>query len=218
MPLRYRRQVVQVGPHRIRLRTLMDRQQFSDPLGAAAAAGISPASWPIFGVLWPAGRILANLMTTEPIDNRHILEVGCGIGLASLVLQARGADVTATDQHPEAEAFLRHNAARNQPGEIHFVRAEWGGSDPGESALHEFDLIIGSDLLYEAPQAKLLAEFIGRHAAAACEVVIVDPRRGNTSRFVSRMGDHGFLNTEDTVHALDEPEPFRGRVLRFTRG
>ena len=42
-----------------------------------------------------------------------ILEVGCGIGLCSLVLQRRGADITASDYHPLAEEFLRFNAALN---------------------------------------------------------------------------------------------------------
>ena len=37
---------------------------------------------------------------------KRILEVGCGIGLSSLILNRLNADITATDYHPEAEKFL----------------------------------------------------------------------------------------------------------------
>jgi hypothetical protein len=45
-----------------------------------------------------------------------------------------------------------------------------------------FDLIIGSDLLYERDAGGLLAAFIGRHASPAGEVWIVDPDRGKPPR------------------------------------
>ena len=35
------------------------------------------------------------------IAGKRILEVGCGIGLASLVLNHRPGDITATDHHPQ---------------------------------------------------------------------------------------------------------------------
>jgi len=44
------------------IRSLLDRQQFSDALGEAEAIGISDAAWPLFGLLWPSGRQLAAQM------------------------------------------------------------------------------------------------------------------------------------------------------------
>ena len=41
--------------------------------------------------------------------DKRILEVGCGLGLASLVLNERSADISATDYHPEVETFLKIN-------------------------------------------------------------------------------------------------------------
>ena len=43
------------GVDDIVIRSLLDRQQFSDPLGDALAQGISSAAWPMFGLLWPSG-------------------------------------------------------------------------------------------------------------------------------------------------------------------
>jgi hypothetical protein len=44
----------------LQLRSLLDRQQFHDPLGEAEREGISSSAWPIFGLLWPSGRVLAH--------------------------------------------------------------------------------------------------------------------------------------------------------------
>jgi hypothetical protein len=55
-----------------------------------------------------------------------------------------------------------------------------------------FDLIIGSDLLYDRDHSLALAGFIGRHARADAEVWIVDPDRGNRGPFNRSSGGPGF--------------------------
>lgn len=215
MPLRYRRQFFEIGGHRIRLRTLLDRQQYHDPDGRFEALGISPASWPIFGVVWSSGEVLARVMAGEDVVGRRILEVGCGIALPSLLLKLRGADISATDHHPLAEAFLRHNQSLNGTGDIAFSRGEWDNPAP---SLGVFDLIIGSDLLYEPEHAESLSGFIARHAAPVCEAIIVDPGRGNAGRFSRLMAQRDFTVEESRPRFSELAEPFGGRLQRFRRG
>src|SRR3546814_14044152 len=97
-----------------RIRSLADLQQFADPDNHAQLLGISSAQWSLFGHVWPAGRLLAEAMATHDIAGKRTLELGCGLGLASMVLRRRGADVVASDQHPLAETFLAHNTALNE--------------------------------------------------------------------------------------------------------
>jgi tRNA1(Val) A37 N6-methylase TrmN6 len=97
----------------IHLRTLKDRNQFSDPLGEAESMGISSAQWSLFGVVWDSSLVLAHEMAAYAIEGKRILEVGCGIALSSHVLNARHADITATDYHPEAGSFLADNVRLN---------------------------------------------------------------------------------------------------------
>ncbi len=106
---RIKYQTIEVGTLDIHLKTLKDKQQFFDKDDIAQKLGISSAQWPIFGILWEAGEVLANLMLTYEIEGKRILELGCGLALASMVLNLRGANITATDYHPEVASFLKYN-------------------------------------------------------------------------------------------------------------
>src|SRR3546814_10373386 len=91
-----------------RIRSLADLQQFADPDNHAQLLGISSAQWSLFGHVWPAGRLLAEAMATHDVAGKRILELGCGLGLASLVLRRRGADVVRSEEHTsELQALMR---------------------------------------------------------------------------------------------------------------
>lgn len=214
-PLRFRYQTLDFLDDDIHVRTLRDTQQYSDADDKAQKLGISSASWPLFGVIWDSGKILAHLMSNFDIKDKRILEVGCGIGLASLVLNHRSADITATDYHPEAGRFLIENVRINNDEIIPFIRAGWGDT---QDSLGEFDLIIGSDLLYERDHVELLSGFIDRHTKASCEVIIVDPGRGNHSNFSKKMVSLDFSHTQSKpVHTDYLTLPFKGQLLRYAR-
>lgn len=213
--LRFRYQTIEFGKIDIHLRSLRDNQEFADDNNEAADLGISSASWPLFGILWAAGQVLAHQMLDFDVANKRILEVGCGIALASHLLNNRHADITATDYHPEAGNFLAENIKLNHSDHIPFVRTGWADE---QSSLGEFDVIIGSDLLYESEHVDLLAHFLQQHAATHCEIILVDPGRGHHARFSKKMVKLGFVHTQHkpyTAEYLDKP--FNGQVLRYIR-
>lgn len=203
------------GGRDYRIRSLIDAQQYSDPDLAAERAGISSAQWSLFGHVWPCGRLLAETMAGYDIAGRRILEIGCGLGLASLVLHQRGADITASDCHPLTEVFLAYNAALNALPALRYRRLPW---DADNHVLGRFDLIIGSDVLYERGQAGLLATLLQRHAQPACEVLIADPGRGNSGTFARALAAQGYVGSEQRGR-LDDTDlpPYRGRLLRYVR-
>jgi predicted nicotinamide N-methyase len=213
---RTRQLALSVGGVEYRLRVLSDLQQFADPDGHGARLGISSAQWSLFGQPWPSGQLLAQAMHRYRIGGKRILELGCGIGLASLVLQRRGADVVASDIHPLTEPFLAYNAALNSLPAVHYRQLRWDEPLP---ALGRFDTIIASDVLYERGQAERLREVIARHAYPTVELILVDPGRGNSARFTRLMREDGFELTSVAcpTHDDDAP-PYHGMVLHYLRG
>lgn len=213
--LRVRYTTLEIGDMDIHIKTLRDILQFQDINGEAEKLGISSAAWPIFGVIWPSGRVLAHLMLDYHVQGKRVLEVGCGIALASLILNRRAADITATDRHPETRGFLAHNVVLNDGDAIPFVRTGWGDLCDD---LGQFDLIIGADLLYEVEHVDLLSAFINRHANSRCDVIIVDPRRGYHAKFSKTMAQLGYACSQEKITRTDvSDKSFSCQVLTCSR-
>jgi predicted nicotinamide N-methyase len=165
--------------------------------------------------VWDSSQVLAQLMLDYDIEGKRILELGCGIALSSLLLNRRGANITSTDYHPEAEAYLRTNTRLNEDRDIPFFLADWDAPAIDE---RRFDLIIGSDVLYENYQLAPLARFIEQHAAADCEVIVVDPGRKQQGGFRNEMSQYGFACVSDQPQNGPElKKRFKGAVLTFNR-
>lgn len=202
---------------------MLDKQQFFDPEGAALALGISSAFWSLFGLLWPSGSKLAERLAIRPVSSHErILELGCGLALASLVGHRRGANITASDCHPLAGEFLKENLRLNNLGPMSYQHGQWGEhaaqhQDPIVNS--KFDLIIGSDILYERDERGDLAHYINAHIEDHAEVWVVDPNRGNRSHFHRNMAAQGFALSEETLvmSATQTEAAYKGRMLTYLR-
>lgn len=213
--LRLSYQTVEFGKIDIHMCTLRNRQEFHDPTGVAERLGISSATWPLFGVIWPSSMVLAHHILNYETGTKRILEVGCGMALTSLLLNKQSADITATDYHPEAQTFLKRNVLLNEGQAIAFERVNWTAKN---DQLGLFDLIIGSDLLYEDGHTDLLANFIEAHAKPACEVIIVDPGRGRKNKLSKRLAEFGFSTSQQKpVHTDYLDQEFKGYILTYQR-
>ena len=199
----------------LQIRSLLDKQQFYDPLDLALDAGISSATWPLFGLVWPSAQKLADLMQTWDLKGKRVLEVGCGLGLASLVVHRREGNITASDCHPLTEAFLKVNVLLNDLPPLNYETGNWGRVNKG---LGDFDLLMASDVLYERSHPAQLSGFIQEHAAEGAEVLIVDPNRGNRSAFHKDMARMGFGVSEIILNEpLQDLSAYRGRLLHYKR-
>ena len=213
--LRLSYQTIEFGKIDIHLCTLRSKQEFHDPAGIAEKLGICPAFWPIFGIVWPSSLVLANYIFDYQTNGKRILEIGCGMALSSLLLSKQNKDITATDHHPEVEFFLGRNARLNNDSDIAYQRVDW--NDEADS-LGRYDLIIGSDLLYEDQHIKQLAKFIENHANPTCEIIIVDPGRGRKNKLTLQMDKYGYANSHiKPIHTNYLDQPFKGHILKFWR-
>jgi predicted nicotinamide N-methyase len=212
-PYEVRTQFLTIGELALTVRTLKDQNQYYDPVGLAEKIGITQSSWSSFGVIWQSAVILAELIASMPLEKLRILELGCGVALPSLVASKKGANVHVSDYHPLAEQFLEKNTVLNNLGPISYFRGDWRNPI---TQLGRFDLVIGSDILYEKEHPQILSSFINSHTKDSSEVIIVDSMHKHAKRFNKLMRNNGFDIMAEKVpenYVLDRR--YKGKIYRY---
>jgi predicted nicotinamide N-methyase len=114
---------------------------------------------PYWAELWPAATALAEAL--PDVAGLRVVELGCGLGVPSLVAAARGAEVMATDWAEDAIELLRTNAERNGLGLVAETR-DWRLAWP-----ERFDLALAADVLYEQRNVEPVLARLGELAPRA---------------------------------------------------
>ena len=133
---------------------------------------------PYWAELWPAATALAEAL--PDVRGLRVVELGCGLGVTSLVAAAKGAHVTASDWSAEAVELLRENAERNGVA----LRAEV--RDWREPWPERFDLALAADVLYEQRNVEPLLERLREVAPIALVGLAGRPYE---AEFLRRAGD-----------------------------
>jgi predicted nicotinamide N-methyase len=133
---------------------------------------------PYWAELWPASLALAGAL--PDVRGLRVVELGCGLGLVSLVAAAKGAAVTATDWSGDAIGLLRENAARNGVA----VRAE--ARDWRVPWEERYDLALAADVLYERRNVDPLLARLRELAPAALVALAGRPYE---AEFLRRAGN-----------------------------
>lgn len=139
------------------LGTLLDKERGAQLIDA-------PMFW-LF--CWASGHALARYIMDNPhwVQDRHILDFGCGSGIAAIAAAKAGATkIWACDSDPVAAQAAELNCQLNSvPVE---VISDW------KDCTTELDLILAADVLYDSANLDLLHEF----AARASGVLVADSR------------------------------------------
>jgi predicted nicotinamide N-methyase len=130
----------------------------------------------------------------DELVGKRVLELGCGLGLAGITAGLMGAEILFTDYVQEALEFAERNAGVNGlPAEnSRFRILDW--ERVGD--LEAFDLILGSEIVYDYFFHGSLISLLRRAVAARGVVLLADRKRLCVSRFVGRLHDAGFLCSE----------------------
>jgi predicted nicotinamide N-methyase len=195
------------GPLTLTLETLADLDRAVDELLAREVAHpgeLERDLCPYFGVIWPAARALTEALARRgsALAGVRVLELGCGLALPALVAAKLGARVTATDLHPEVPGFLAKNLAHNDlpPHALEYLELDW--RTDGLSG-RTFELVVGSDILYEAGHPAPVAHALAAHVAPGGSILLADPGRAYLQACLDELARLGFAAREEVVRVAD---------------
>lgn len=155
--------------------------------------------------LWPSALELAEALVarSDLLDGKHVLELGCGVGLAGLVAWALGAEVVQTDASELALELCRRNGTLNEATEgIEHRQASW---DSWDLDAGQFDWILGSDILYCERQHAFLLSVLDRHLAVDGEVLLCDPMRAASHEFLRLAALSGWCVERVDIASTSSP-------------
>ena len=137
---------------------------------------------PYWAELWPSGPALARVVARRSLRGARTLELGCGLALPSIAAVLAGGRVLATDWSQDAVRMAVENAARNGVALDAEVCA-WTAPEPVVERA-PWDLVLASDVLYEAFNADALLALLPRLVDERGEVWIADPGRPAAEYFL----------------------------------
>jgi len=143
---------------------------------------------PYWADIWPSARVLATHVARLKGRGRSLLELGCGAGLVATSAALAGFRVCATDYYEDALRFTELNVAEHT-GEVPETRLVDWRKLPRD--LGRFDLVVGSDVLYERAYGGLVARAVDITLKRGGEAVIADPGRIAADDFVRDAAERG---------------------------
>ena len=170
---------------------------------------------PYWAELWPSAHVLAGHLAARDLRGRRVVELGCGVGLPSVVAALGDADMLATDWYREALHFTAANAAA-AGADVATLLVDWASPPAALLDRPPADLVVGADVLYEERNGPALAALVPRILAPDGELVVADPRRPHADGLLDPLVAAGWsLTTEEIRHGARQDES--GPLVRLHR-
>jgi predicted nicotinamide N-methyase len=195
---------VAIGPHRFRLLTPADPDEFLNHLVEPIDTTQPHLADPYWAKVWPAAGYLAEaVLRISPNSKVQVrrsdvgrgtldfgptcLELGCGSGLVGLAALAAGYEVTFSDYVPQAVELALENATRNGLGRARGFVFDW--RNPPDA---QFPFIVAADVTYDRTNLGPLLDTVERMLAPGGEAWFGDAGRGPAAEFLKLAADRGF--------------------------
>jgi predicted nicotinamide N-methyase len=139
---------------------------------------------PYWAEVWPSSLALAGAVGARSLRGARTLELGCGLGIVATAAALAGGRVMATDWSAEAIRFTAANAQRNG-ARVSTAIVDWSAPDAIVAGA-PWQLVLGSDVLYERRNVDQMLDLLPRLVDRAGEVWIADPGRQTSMDFLDR--------------------------------
>jgi predicted nicotinamide N-methyase len=146
-------------------------------------------SIPYWTDLWPAALGMSEfILENESLfQQKRVIEIGCGLGLPSIVAANVAKEVTMSDYLNDAIVFAKRNAALNKLNNINFELLDWRSIEVGHQ---KYDVILASDIAYEKRFFDQLPFALKSMMHYNSMAVLSEPGRAFAKDFVDGLIEH----------------------------
>ena len=141
--------------------------------------------FPFWAKLWPSSIALLDVLKVHPhlIQNKHVLEIGAGIGLPSLMMADIAKSVQISDYDKEAVTLLQKNIEHLQLQNAEAFQLDWKAIPENMNA----EVVILSDVNYDPTQFETLTKLIDKFIHQGCTIILSTPQRIMASPFIQKL-------------------------------
>ena len=143
--------------------------------------------FPFWAKLWPSSIALLDVLKAHPhlIQNKHILEIGAGIGLPSLMMAGIAKSVQISDYDKEAVDLLQKNIEHLQIQNAEALQLDWNAIPENIQP----DVVLLSDVNYDPAQFDVLIHLIEKFMRQGSTIILSTPQRIMASPFVLALSE-----------------------------
>ena len=141
--------------------------------------------FPFWAKVWPSSSALHDVLKAHPylIQNKHVLEIGAGIGLPSLMLAPITKSIQISDYEKEAVELLQKNIKHLQLQNAVALQLDWNNMPENMNA----EVLILSDVNYDPTQFETLTKLIDKFIHQGCTIILSTPQRIMASPFIQKL-------------------------------
>jgi len=174
---------------------------------------IKDEQMPYWAEIWPSAITLSSFIADElPLKGMRVIEIGSGVGMASVVAAWKGASVLATDYSVEALRFVQYNAIHNRVT-LEIERLDWRMVKCSE----QFDLLFAADVLYERVNLLPIVTAIDKLLKPGGAAYLADPRRRLAEQFLELAAENYFTITPFQRKFTGGSKDVAVNIYRMTR-
>ena len=185
---------LQIAHLKINLTVITNLDELFDALIEKGSdhADVQDERIPYWAELWASAIGMGEYLVENQLitPNKTVLEMGCGLGLPSIVAGLLGAkDIVVSDYFQEALDFAEMNWLKNLPHQkAEFLKMDWRNPPPSLKA----DILLASDVAYEQRTFQPLLNAFKTLLKPNGTIFISEPNRYISKAFFSNLDKEGY--------------------------
>lgn len=201
---------LKIGDKVIKLLQLRDFEEYIENLVHSESVGIMDL--PFWAKVWDSSFLLAYFLGKRPVVlGQRVLEIGAGIGVVGIYAALCGHKVTITDINEDALLFARANVLLNGAAQAQVQKLDWNE----ENLPEPYDVIVGSEVVYDRKSYPLLVDFLKRALAPEGMIFLAKNADLHAPKFFVELTKYfEFKQTTQTLGAGEDAQQISLYAIR----